>query len=128
VGTDTVRAFVRQRKASGVTDSTVNRDIAALMRAFVLGNQHTPRKVVTVPYLPMAGPESPPRAGFFTQEEFLTLRSKLPVEAGQLVTFLYYTGCRVGEARTLEWRLVRLSVTGGFVSLKQRTDRRGSFH
>ncbi len=106
VGTNTVRAFVRKRKAAGVKDSTINRDIAALKRAFRLGYQHSPRKVVSVPYLPMAGPESPPREGFFTHEEFMRLRSNLPPEIAQLVTFLYHTGCRVGEARGIQWQSV----------------------
>ncbi len=108
VGTDTVRAFVRKRKAQGVKDSTVNRDIAALKRAFSLGHEHSPRKVVRLPHLPMAGPESKPREGFFTHDEFLWLRSELPAEVAQLVTFLYYTGCRKGEAQGLQWDRVAL--------------------
>ena len=109
VGTDTVRAFVRKRKVQGVKDSTINRDIAALKRAFSLGHEHSPRKVVRLPHLPKAGPESKPREGFFTHEEFLRVRSKLPAEVAQLVTFLYYTGCRKGEAQGLEWKNVTLT-------------------
>ena len=108
VGTDTVQAFVRRRQAQGVKDSTINRDISMLKRAFSLGYEHSPRKVATIPHLPMAGPESKPREGFFTHDEFLRLRSELPVEVAQLVTFLYYTGCRKGEAQGLRWDRVAL--------------------
>ena len=108
VGTDTVQAFVRRRQAQGVKASTINRDISMLKRAFSLGHEHSPRKVATIPHLPMAGPESKPREGFFTHDEFLRLRSELPAEVAQLVTFLYYTGCRKGEAQGLQWDRVAL--------------------
>ncbi len=109
VGTDTVYAFVRRRRAEGVKDSTINRDIAALKRAFSLGSRHSPRKVAILPHLPLAGAESKPREGFFTHEEFLRLRSHLPAEIARLVTFLYYTGCRKGEAQRLRWKRVTLA-------------------
>ncbi len=108
VGTGTVKAFVNTR-ANDVALTTINREIAALKKAFTLGHRHSPRKVLNVPTIEMAGPESKPREGFFAHEEFLSLRSNLAAEVGQLVTFLYYTGCRVGEARGLRWDRVSLS-------------------
>ena len=101
--------FRAETQAQGVKDSTINRDIAALKRAFSLGHEHSPRKVVRIPRLPMAGPESKPRENFFTHEEFLRVRSELPADVAQLVTFLYYTGCRKGEAQGLQWKSVTLA-------------------
>jgi len=42
--------------------------------------------------------EPPPRRGFFEWEDFVAVRRELPEPLRPLVTFLYYTGCRVGEA------------------------------
>jgi len=51
---------------------------------------------------------SPARKGFLAQEQFDSLISFLPANLKPLVTFLYYCGVRLGEAKQIEWRQVDL--------------------
>jgi integrase len=51
---------------------------------------------------------NPARKGFVTQEQFKKLIGCLPKNLKPLVTFLYYTGVRLGEALQVEWTQVDL--------------------
>jgi integrase len=44
------------------------------------------------------------RQGFLDNAQFQSLRDALPVELRDPVTFLYMSGWRSGEMKTLEWR------------------------
>jgi integrase len=48
------------------------------------------------------------RQGFLDNAQFQSLRDALPVELRDPVTFLYLSGWRSGEMKTLEWRDVDL--------------------
>ena len=100
-------AYKRQRRRR-VKDSTINREMALLHRAYTLGTEHMPPLVVRVPRIPIL-PEPPPRKGFFEYEEFTGLRSELPEPLRPVITFAYNTGCRKGETLRIEWTQVDLA-------------------
>ncbi|RPJ51701.1 MAG: site-specific integrase, partial [Acidobacteria bacterium] len=112
ITTADIRAFIRQRqgdgKEDGATNAEINRELAALKRAFSLGIQSG--KVVIKPYIPMLK-ENNVRKGFFERDQFLTLRSKLPAWLQALLTFAYITGWRIrSEVKKLQWRQVDFKI------------------
>ena len=52
--------------------------------------------------------ENAPRKGFVTHEQFEKLIAELPERVRPIVTFLYFTGCRLGEAKKILWFQVDL--------------------
>jgi len=103
ITTDRIRAYISHRQGEKAENATINRELAALKRAFTLGVQA--QKLHTRPYIPTLQ-ENNIRKGFFEHGDFVAVRDKLPDHLKPVVTFLYYTGCRKGEALSLEWRQV----------------------
>jgi integrase len=99
---------VKQIPIKAACNATINRELALLKHAFYLGWRSTPRKVASVPYIPMLE-ERNVRKGFFEHHQFLALRSALPEYLRPPLTFAYYTGCRRSEILGLEWSQVDLA-------------------
>jgi integrase len=89
------------------SNATINRELALLKHAFYLGWRSTPRKVASIPYLPLLE-ERNIRKGFFEHDQFTALRSALPEYLRSVLTFAYFTGCRRGEILGLQWSQVDL--------------------
>lgn len=103
ITTDVLRAFVDKRKRYRgqhwkypVRNSTINRNLALLRQMMNLARREG--KIQFLPRFPIL-PESPPRKGFVEREKFEKLRKQLPERLRPIVTFLYLTGCRLGEAK-----------------------------
>jgi len=86
----------------GAKNATINRELAALKRMFMLGKKCTPPKVYQVPQIPMLA-EDNIKEGFFEKDEFESFRKALPDYLKGLVTFGYKLGCRLGELQNLKW-------------------------
>jgi len=43
------------------------------------------------------------RKGFLTPAQFTKLRGAMPEHLRPLMTFLYFTGCRIGAALAITW-------------------------
>jgi integrase len=99
---------VKQIPIKPACNATINRELALLKHAFYLGWKSTPRKVASVPYIPMLE-EHNVRKGFFEHDQFLAMRTALPEYLRPVLTFAYYTGCRRGEILALQWSQVDLS-------------------
>jgi len=82
-----------------VKNSTLNRNLALLRRMMSLALRQG--KIQFLPPFPVL-PEERPRKQFLAPQDFKSLRSELPKRLHPVVTFLYLTGCRVGEARELQ--------------------------
>ena len=98
----------------GLSNASINRELAVLKRMFSLGAESTPPKVNLIPYIPMLK-ESNVRKGFFELEEYVALKDALPYYPKPVVTFAYHTGWRAGEILNLTWDKVDLKQ--GIVSL-----------
>ncbi|MBE3602178.1 tyrosine-type recombinase/integrase [bacterium] len=78
----------------GCADATINRELAALRRAFRLAARNTPPLVASVPHISLLT-ERNRRTGFFEWAEFSKLREHLPDYLKPVMTVAYYTGWRV---------------------------------
>lgn len=103
--TDTSRAFVRKRRAEGAGPAMINRSLACLRRMLRIAQEDG--KIQTVPKIRLLK-EPAARKGFLAEEKFSELLGALPSHLRPLITLLYYTGVRVGEARQIEWPQVDL--------------------
>ena len=106
ITTDRVRAYIAQRQKEGAKNSSVNRELSALKRMFSLALQTV--KLSSKPYIPTLE-ENNARQGFLDHGSLLALRDALPDYLKDPVTFLYLSGWRVSEMKTLEWRDVDLA-------------------
>ncbi|HUY28386.1 MAG TPA: site-specific integrase [Candidatus Binataceae bacterium] len=113
ITSDAITAYVAIRQRAGAANATINRSLAALRRAFRLAE--IAGKVAVRPHIAMLD-ENNARQGFLTHDEFIRLCDALPDDLRDPVAFLYYSGWRVGEMRSLQWRDVDLS--GGVIRLR----------
>jgi integrase len=106
ITTDRVRGYISHRQEEKASNASINRELAALKRMFSLAVQAG--KLSSKPYIPTLE-ENNARQGFLDHGGFLLLREALPDYLRDSVTFLYLSGWRVGEMRSLEWRDVDLA-------------------
>ncbi len=103
VTTAMVKEFIERRMKDGLSNASINRELAAIKRIFNLAaTECTPPKVGQVPYIPTLG-ENNIRKGFFEFDEFNALREALPIYLKPVVTFGYRIGWRKKEVLTLTW-------------------------
>jgi integrase len=105
ITTDVLRDYNAKKQAEGLDAPTVNRHFALLRRMMRLAWREG--KLRELPYFPM-NRENGPRKGFVTDEQFQKIRSHLPKVLWPLMTFLYFTGVRLGEALSIVWPQVDL--------------------
>jgi len=101
ITTDRIRKHVDRRQKKGAANATINRELAALKRMFSLAVQAG--KLSHKPHIPTLE-ENNARQGFLDHGICLSLRNGLPAHLKDPVTFLYLSGWRVSEMRSLEWR------------------------
>lgn len=115
-GADVTR-YAQLRLEEGAAQATVNRELAALRRAYRLGCQHG--VVVTMPAISML-PERNVRTGFVEREHLEAICRHLPPDEADLVRFCYLTGWRWrSEAAPLTW--AQVDFAGGVVRLEPNT-------
>jgi integrase len=98
ITTDRVKAYAAKRQQEGAANASINRELAALKRMFTLAVQDG--RVSTMPYIPTLD-EDNARQGFIDHGSFIGLREKLPEYLRDPVTFLYLSGWRLGEMKSL---------------------------
>ena len=113
ITTDKVKSYIKNRMDQGLSNASINRELAALKRMFHLAAECTPPKVTSIPHIPMLK-ESNVRKGFFEPNEYRALKDALPEELKPLVTFAYHSGWRKSEVLGLTWD--RVNLKEGFVS------------
>lgn len=91
----TVTAFIESRKSKGTGNAAINNSLSLLRRMLRLAKKNY--NLPFVPPIDLLKPP-PPRRGFLPLEDFNRLLAALPLHLRPLVTFLYYSGARKGEA------------------------------
>ena len=98
-----LRWYVAQRLDEGRAPATINRELAALRRAFNLARaDNLVRQVPAFPTLP----EHNTRRGFFELDEADRVVRFLPDYLQDLALFAYYSGWRRGDVTGLQWDMV----------------------
>lgn len=99
-----VRKYVVHRQTQKAANGTINRELAALKRAFTLGMRAG--KLTHRPAIELLQ-ENNTRRGFFEREQFETVRRHLLETNKAIGTFAYITGWRVpSEVLPLRWSQV----------------------
>jgi len=116
-----VRRYVIRRQEEGARNATINRELSVLKRAFTLAV--AAGALPSQPRIALLR-EDNVRRGFFEADEFEAVRSRLPLDLADLVSFLYTTGWRWrSEAARLRWTTV--SFAAGEVRLDPGTTKTG---
>jgi integrase len=102
LSTSTMEEYRESRKAQGVADATVNRELSIMRTAYHNGRKRTPPKVQVVPYFPMVK-ETTVRKGFVSDAQYVTLRDALPQDLKALFVCDYVTGIRRSELLAITW-------------------------
>lgn len=106
ITTERLVNYAKRRLEEGAARATVNRELAALRRAFRLARAQG--KVLIVPDVPMLK-ESNARQGFFERRDFGRLVRALPRDLRPCAITTYVTGWRMtSEILTRQWRHVDL--------------------
>ena len=100
ITTNLLYEFIEKRQREGAKSATINRNLSLLRRMMSLARRE--RKLAQTPYFPMLK-EGNVRKGFLTPAQFIKLRDTMPEHLRPLVTFLYFTGCRIGAALAITW-------------------------
>jgi len=98
--------FVSKRQLAGATNGEINRELAVVRRAFNLAVRYG--RLLSKPHVPTLK-ERNVRSGFLEPEQFRAVRRNMPEVLQPLVSFLYVTGWRCGEAFNLQWSQVDFS-------------------
>jgi integrase len=120
ITTDRVNAYKAKQLDNGYATATVALDLRALKRAFNLAveaGRLATRPVIKVPEVDNA------RTGFLDHAEFTRLCAALPSDLQDPASFLYLSGWRVGEMRSLEWQDVDLN--GHVIRLRAENSKNG---
>src|SRR5262249_7766947 len=100
---DRLTAYAAERKADKASLGTIRIELALLGRGFTLAVRAG--KLSHRPAMPVLGTDPASiRQGFFSREEVETLATHLPPTVADAVLFLFWSGWRVGEVRSLTWR------------------------
>ena len=102
ITTDRVRQYIAKRQGEGAANASINRELSALKRAFSLAIQAG--NLFHRPYIPMLE-ENNARQGFLDHGGFLSVaETSFPITSRIQLSFLYLSGWRSGEMKSLEWR------------------------
>ena len=98
-----IERYKAQRLAEGKAPATVNRELAALKRAFKIGVRL--KTISAAPFIEMLA-ENNARQGFVEPADFDALLEHRPAELKDFALFAYGSGWRRGELERLEWSAV----------------------
>jgi integrase len=121
ITTDRITTYVVTRQESGAAAATINRELAALKRAFRLAKRSG--RVVDLPYIPMLT-ENNTRKGFFEAGEFRTVIAHLPDDLRPLFETAYITGWRV-RSELLTRRKPHVDLQHGWLRLEPGETKNG---
>lgn len=98
VSTSAIEGYIawRRKQKPRPANGTINRELAYVRRAMKLGMEHDPVLVIRAPKFEQL-PESEPRDGILTHDQYRAVRDALPSYARMALVIGYHTGARKGE-------------------------------
>jgi integrase len=106
-------AYQDFRRGEGAANGTINRELIALHRAFVLARKAKKLKVAMIPEFPDRLEESAPRQGFLEHGLFVAVSNALiadeATDHADVFEAAYFSGWRRREIHSLPWRMVDLA-------------------
>jgi integrase len=102
ITTDEITKYIAERQRQGRKNGTINREMAALGRAFRLALRA--RKVAEMPHGPMLSEKDNVHRGFLSEGDLNNLLEHLPTYLHALVICFFFTGWRRGELLSRERR------------------------
>jgi integrase len=122
VTTARIGHYAKDRRAGGRSPATVNRELAALRRAFALAVDQERLSSAAVPRVKLFA-EHNARQGFVERADFERVVAHLPAYLQDFARFAYGSGWRKGEVATLEWSAVDQDTTR--VTLRREHSKNG---
>ena len=123
ITTADITRYVVKRQAEEGSNGTINRELAALQRAYTLAVQAGLLMRGSTPHIQKLK-ENNVRTGFFEHEQFTAIRRHLPSYVKPVAAVAYITGWRtLSELLPLEWRHVDFH--GGTLRLDPGTTKNG---
>lgn len=116
IGAADIDQYILKRKREGAKNSTINRDLQTIKRAYRLGIKK--RLIYDRPAIDLLD-EDNVRKGFFEPGEYRAIRRHLDEDCQAVIDFAYVTGWRKSEILNLEWPQVDFAA--GFVRLEPGT-------
>ncbi len=120
IGEDVIDRYATERLAEGSAPASINRELAALRRAFKLGKRA--KLVGDVPMFEMLQ-ENNIRKGFVSDADFALLEAELPEQLRPLAAAAFVTGWRKTELLTRKWHHVDFEA--GWVRLEPGETKNG---
>ncbi len=117
---DRLERYKAERSAATKAPATINRELAALRRAFRIAVAR--RRIQTMPTFELL-PERNARQGFLEPAAFAVLVAALPAHLQDFARFGYLSGWRKGEIQTLTWADVDRGA--GVVTLRAEHSKNG---
>lgn len=115
-----IERYKAERLAEGKAPGTINRELAAIRRAFRLAVKQ--KRISTVPLIePLK--EQNVRSGFFDSADFEAVVASLPADLQDFARFAYLTAWRKGEVASLCWEDVDLP--GRVIRLRPEASKNG---
>lgn len=98
-----IEQFITHRRGEGKADATIKRNLKPLIAMLRLASKKD--RIPKVPYVPSLS-DGNQRSGFIEADTFVKLRGEVPEHLRPLLTFVYYTGCRIGATLKITWGMV----------------------
>jgi integrase len=116
-----IAGYIRKRQADARTpaNSSINRELAYVRRALVLGTELDPPLVSRIPKFEMFDESGNIRQGTLAHEQYRAIRDSLPIYARVALVISYHTGARKGEIRQI--RIERIDFKAKRIELPGRT-------
>lgn len=108
ITTDRLTDYQKWRRKAGAAAGTINRELAALHRMFVLACKAGRYARARIPEFPDALKENPPRQGFFEFDVADLVAQHLPEDERDAFEYALHSGWRKDEILTLPWSMVDL--------------------
>jgi integrase len=121
ITTDRITAYVAWRRDAKAANATINRELAALKRAFRLA--HRAGRVATVPHISLLH-EANARKGFFEENQFRAVLGLLPDTLKPVVQVAYITGWRIAS-EIMTRKRHHLDLNAGWLRLEPNETKNG---